>query len=293
MSTDDFPMPFSVPHKYQRLGAFGLDIPPEYMMPGGMLASSILLPPGRSMVTFSWDGKEGLRYRVERKIGGVWTAGPYRTVIEAGVPGVARTSSPVSIVSAGKLETGLYVQTTSSQSQETIDAGAMASVDVVTIPPPPAGGGGVVSGLLFVTFWAGGRNGHHRALPRTRGRDQCTQGRARVRNTVISEPHHPAASRRRVEKHHYHVGRSRGCHRVHDQLLDKCNGTPLRSGRNPSSTRRNTADGDDLGKLKRTAIFAGTHQGARSAVCVDDSEKIQARCHRHSASNSLNLAVVA
>lgn len=147
MSTDDFPMPFSVPHRVQSVGAYSLDIPPEYRIPGGAMVSSIPLPPGRSMVTFTWDGAEGLRYRVERKINGVWQIGEYHSVISPGTAGIPRTSAPISIVSAGVEETSVYIQTRTPQSQASVDVGATGAIDVVTIPPKLAGGGSLRAAL--------------------------------------------------------------------------------------------------------------------------------------------------
>lgn len=120
-------MPFSIPIE-PVLGSYSMNIPPEFRT--SEHPQRIDLPTGVCLVRFTWDGKEGIRYRVDRAgHTGAWVV----AIEESSVP-VSRSSKifEIAMTAPGILA----LQTTSMTSQETVSAQCRAGVTVIPTAGP-------------------------------------------------------------------------------------------------------------------------------------------------------------
>lgn len=92
------------------------------------------LPPGVVLVRATWDGKEPIRYQLEKVINGIWHGGQWVTIIPAGKPWSPRSSQPIEI--AVRERTRIRIQSSSPFSEEAIKSGSALGLTIIPTSPP-------------------------------------------------------------------------------------------------------------------------------------------------------------
>lgn len=120
-------MPYAVPFE-PVAGAYSMNIPAEFRTSSE--PRKIDIPAGVVFVRFTWDGREGIRYRLDRAD----HTGNWIVVIDPVNSPHSRSSRIIEIAMS---EPGmLAIQTMSIASQESVDANCRAGVTVIPTAGP-------------------------------------------------------------------------------------------------------------------------------------------------------------